>query len=713
MRAGFVRTPTVLQMEAAECGAAALAMILGHFGRFVKLEGLRHLCGVSRDGSKAANILRAARHHGLVARGFKKEPEALAALPTPQILFWEFNHFVVLEGIDARGARLNDPAAGRRWVAMTDFNESFTGVVLTFAPGAGFSKGGARPCAWPGLVRRLRGYRLTLLFLVLTGAGLIVPALFEPAFTRLFVDDILVQNLRSWLRPLLLSMLAASGLEFLLTLLQQRALVRAEAALSLQGAADFMWHVLRLPCAYFAQRYAVEIAGRVALNDRVAALLSGELAATLLGLASVVFYACVMLQYDTVLTLLVVLFAAVNLVCLWRVSRAMRDMNQKLMMDRGKLQAITVGGFAMAESLKATGSENLFLARWAGFHARVLNAEQAYGRSMVFLSALPPLLMDVSGIVVIVAGGLRVMDGTLSIGMLLAFQTLTILFSQPVTRVVGFGAKILEAGVAIERLDDVFGNALAPCFASTGGTHAGRLSGALAVRGLSFGYTPLDPPLIQNIDLDLPHGGSVALVGGSGSGKSTLAKLLAGLYQPWSGEIRLDGWQFSELSRLSLCGALAFVPQDVALFTASVRDNITLWDTTFDDARIMAAGRDACIHDDVMQREGGYDHRVGEGGRNFSGGQRQRLALARALVRSPSLLILDEATSALDADTEFSIIERLRQRNVSTVIVAHRLSTIRDCDEIIVLDRGRIAERGQHAALMRRGGLYRSLVEQP
>ena len=548
--------------------------------------------------------------------------------------------------------------------------------------------------------------------MVLTGAGLIVPALFEPAFTRLFVDDIVIQDQQSWLWPLLLSMLAAAGLQGLLTLVQQRALVRAEAALSLQGAADFMWHVLRLPAAYFAQRHAAEIAGRVALNDRLASLLSGDLAASLLGLACIAFYGCVMLQYDLVLTLLVALFAGVNLVCLWRVSRAMRDMNQKLMMDRGKLQAITVGGFAMAESLKATGSENLFLARWAGFHARVLNAEQSYGRAMVFLTALPPLLMEASGIAIVVVGGLRVMDGALSIGMLLGFQALTILFSQPVTRVVGFGAQILEAGVAIERLDDVFCNALAPCFASAGGLGPARPSGALAVRGLFYGYAPLDPPLIQDIDLDLPEGGSVALVGGSGSGKSTLAKLLAGLYQPWSGEIRFGGWQFGELSRLSQCSGVAFVPQEVALFTASVRDNIRLWDTTLDDARIVTAGRDACIHDHIMQREGGYDHKVGESGRNFSGGQRQRLALARALVRAPALLILDEATSALDAETEFLVLERLRQRKVGMVIVAHRLSTIRDCDEIVVLDRGIIAERGRHDALMRQGGLYRSLVEQ-
>jgi len=709
-----VRTPTVLQLEAAECGAASLAMILGYFGRRVPLEELRQACGVSRDGSKAGNILRAARRYGLIADGYRKEPETLGDLELPLILFWNFNHFVVLEKLGPDGAVLNDPALGHRRVDAAEFQASFTGVALAFRPGPEFQRGGRKAGVVGALASRLSGAHGGLALIVLASGGLILPALLVPAFTRLFVDYVLIQRLDDWLLPLVLTMFAVAAVRAGLIHAQQQGLARLRSYLALRGAGRFVWHVLRLPVGYFAQRYPIEIAYRNGLNDRLADLLARDLATAVLNALVVVVYAAVMVQYDLVLTGVSVAMALINLVTLWLVARSTGELNQRLQMDDGLVGAATVQGFSMLDSLKATGTESRFLAQWTGRHARVLNAEQTLGRLHVFVRCLPFGLTALGSIVIVIVGGLRVMDGAISIGMLLGFQTLATMFAQPITQLVQFGAHIQEASADLERLDDVMRQRLDPGFAVPDDAEAdgpGRLPGTLRVDGLTYGYRPLDPPLIEDFSLDLRPGGRIALVGGSGSGKSTIGKLIAGLYHPWGGEILLDGRPIASLPRSTLRHSIAFVDQEAALFPGSIRDNISLWDPTLSDERVVAAARDAHIHPEIAARTLGYDTPVDEGGRNFSGGQRQRIILARALARDPSLLVLDEATSALDAQTEFAFMETLRRRGCSCIIIAHRLSTIRDCDEIIVIDRGRIAERGRHDDLVRLGGLYRALLE--
>jgi len=712
-RGSRVRTPTVLQLEATECGAASLAMVLAYHGRRVPLEQLRQECGVSRDGSKATNILKAARRHGVTARAFKKEPNQLSELELPAIIFWNFNHFVVLDSIGPKGARLNDPAFGRRLVTPDEFDESFTGVVLTFSPTEEFQRGGKRESIARGLIDRLEGAGAALIFAVVSSAGLIVPGLAAAAFTGIFVDQILIQRLDTWRVPLLLSMLAVGAIAAGLTFLQQHNLSRLRFHMALIGSARFIWHVLRLPVAYFAQRYAIEVAGRNFLNDRIAALLAGDFATTLLNMFAILVYAVVMAQYDLVLTAIGVCFAFANLACLWFSSRGVVDVSRRLQMDSAMLNSVTVGGFAMLDSLKANGAESLFMARWAGYHAKVLNAEQRLGRMQVVLGVLPFGLGIVATVAIIVVGGLRVMDGALAIGMLVGFQTLMATFSQPVTQLVGFGNQMQRMRTDFERLDDVLRQQLDPGFLRSPepDSRPARLDGRIRIDGLKYGYAPLDPPLIEDFSLDLQPGMRVALVGKSGSGKSTIGKLIAGLYQPWAGGIALGGRRIDEMPRATLRHSIAYVDQNTALFPGTIRDNITLWDPTLSDERIAAAAQDAMIHADIAARPQGYDHAVEEGGRNFSGGQRQRIILARALALDPSLVVFDEATSALDAATEFQIMERLRRRGCSCVIVVHRLSTVRDSDEIIVLEQGKIVERGAHAELIAANGRYRSLVE--
>jgi NHLM bacteriocin system ABC transporter peptidase/ATP-binding protein len=712
------KVPTILQLEAVECGAATLAMVLAAFGRWVPLEEMRVACGVSRDGSKASNMVKAARRFGLDARGYKKEPAQLREMPTPMILHWNFNHFVVLEGFRKGWAHIVDPATGPRRVTVDELDQAFTGVVLTFARGEEFAKGGALPGVVASLRGRMHGTAPALAFAVLAGVALVVPGLVAPAFSRVFVDQVMVKGLRGWTGPLMAAMVFAALVMATVTWMQQTQLLRLETRLALGSSGRFLWHVLRLPVGFFTQRFAGEIGSRVGVNDRVAQLLSGELATTLLSLLVIVFYAAVMLQYDVVLTGIGIAVATLNVAALKWVSRRRVDLSQRLQQDRGKLMGVAMGGLQTIETLKATGSEAFFFTRWAGQHAKVVNAQQQLALYTHLLSVVPPFLLAVNTALLVGIGGVRVMDGRLSMGMLVALQALLIAFVTPVNRLVDLGGTLQEVRGGLARLDDVLNatpDALAGAFAAAkadgDAEDPPRLEGRLELRGVSFGYSPLEPPLIEDLSLALEAGRRIALVGGSGSGKSTVARLVCGLHEPWSGQVVLDGRPRGELPPASVAASLAFVDQDVFLFAGTVRENLSLWDPGVPEADLVRAARDACIHEEITARPGGYHARVDEGGRNFSGGQRQRLEIARALVGNPSLLVLDEATSALDPPTEAAVDDALRRRGCACVIVAHRLSTIRDADEIIVLERGKVVERGTHDELYAAGGAYRALIE--
>lgn len=705
------RTPTVIQMEAVECGAAALAMILGYYGRWVSLETLRVQCDVSRDGSNALNVIKVGRSYGLEAQGLRRSPEDLPSLTLPFIVFWNLSHFLVVEGFGRRGVWVNDPAHGPRTISYEEFDGAFSGVVLTFKPTPEFKTGGRRDSFWAGLAMRLRGSGWALTYVFLASFLAVFPGLIIPSFQKTFVDEILGKDQRAWILWLLVAMAATAGFNALLKWIQSYYLLRFQTKLALTSSSRFFWHVLRLPPEFYAQRFAGEISSRVALNDSVAGLLSGRLAQSALNCLMIAFYGGVMWLYEPNLTILVIVLALLNFLTLSLVSRLRTDMNMRLLQDNGKLQGTTIAGLQIIETIKATGRENDFFSRWAGFQARLMNTSQSLGLASQVLSTVPALLMALGNVLVLCLGGLDVMQGILTVGGLVAFQALMGSFMSPVNSMVELGSTIQEAHGDMSRLDDVLNNPIQQLGPPVEGSGVTRLRGKLEVRDVTFGYGRLAPPLIQNFSLVIEPGQRVAVVGATGSGKSTVARLVTGLYQPWSGEVLLDDRPRAEIPQAVVTSSLGHVDQDIMLFSGTLRENITLWDSSISDQQVLKACADAYILDAITARPAGLDSHVEEGGSNYSGGERQRLEIARALVGKPSLLVLDEATSALDPLVEKAIDERLRARGCSCLIVAHRLSTIRDADQIIVLQKGTVVQRGTHEELIAQEGAYKHLIQ--
>jgi NHLM bacteriocin system ABC transporter peptidase/ATP-binding protein len=622
---------------------------------------------------------------------------------------------VVVEGFAPGKVFLNDPAYGRKVITAEEFDQAFTGVVLFFEKTPAFRPGGQRFAILKSLGKRLKGNHSALIFAVLVTLSLALPNLIIPTFSRIYFDDFLVGGNTKWLHPLMIAMFLTIGFKALCTELQQRSLLRMETKLALSSSARYFWHVLRMPIEFFSQRSSGDISGRVQLNDRVASLLSGELANNVVNLMLLGFYAALMLQYDVVLTELSLAVSLLNLVALRYVSDRLVANSRLLLKARGRLTSATMAGLQIIETVKSTGSENDCFAQWANNQVKVVSAEQQRGTSSQLLSGVPTLLTGLNSIAILTLGGLRAMNGFLSIGMLLAFQELVHSFMEPVHKLVDLGVSFQEAQVSMARLDDAMNYPVAPhmrdvTLIAPPPPKYDKLQGEITAINLSFGYSRFDPPFIKDFNLHVKPGQRVALVGRSGSGKSTIARIISGLYEPWSGEIRFDDRLLREIPRSILSSSLAMVDQDIAVFEGTIRENLALWDTTVDERSLLSAAKDAAIHNHIAALSAGYDSPLEEDARNFSGGQRQRMEIARALVGNPSILILDEATSALDPHIEKAIDDHLRQRGCTCLIVAHRLSTIRDCDEIIVLDSGNIVQRGTHEEMINTRGPYKRLV---
>ena len=772
------KVPQIMQMEALECGAASLAMVCAYWGKWLPLEQVRLDCGVSRDGSSALNVVKAARSYGLEAKGYRYEPETLREKATfPCVVHWNFNHFVVVRGFRGKHVYLNDPARGEVRVGLEEFDRSFTGVCLQFAPGPSFEPGGKPASIRSFALGRLRGTAAALLFVALTAVITAVINAVNPVFSQVLTDRLLGGRNPDWLVPFIAALAVVGAVQVVVAVLNARYLLRVEGKMAVAANSSFIWKLLHLPMEFYSQRSAGDISSRAASNTQVASRLVGELAPLAINFAMLVFYLVVMLGYSPLLSAIGVASTVANLVLARIISQKRVNVVRVQMRDEANLSAATVAGIDMVETIRAAGAEDGYFQRWSGYQAGANNQQVSYARLNAYLGLVPQLVTGAANVAVLMVGVWLVLRGSFTVGMILAFQGFLSQFSAPAQSLINTMQTFFEMRTDMERIQDVMDYAEDPLAAdgrsaapadSAAGTLAGapaageggapatpasasaasstpatsgmpaslatpaapapaaalvpgtpavsehasyeKLRGEVEMRGVTFGYSRLARPLVEGFDLHVPAGGSVAFVGPSGCGKSTIAKLLTGLYRPWAGEVLLDGTPLADIPRPVRTGSVAVVDQDIVLFEGSIEENVSLWDSSIEDYEVILAARDAQLHDDIMARPGGYAAKLAAGGTDMSGGQRQRLEIARALAADPTILVLDEATSALDAVTEHEVMQRIRRRGITLVVVAHRLSTIRDCDQIIVLDRGKVVQCGTHDELMEQGGLYVTLV---
>ena len=704
-----------MQMEALECGAACLAMVLVYYGKWVPLEQVRADCGVSRDGSNARNMVRAARSYGLIAKGCRYEPDTLRRQGSfPCIIHWNFNHFVVLDGFKGDKALLNDPAKGSYAVSMETFDQSFTDICLLFEPGADFQPGGKPKSVFAFARKRLDGAGAAVAFMLLTTFITSLIGIIYSVFSHIFLDRLLTGENVGWLGGFTLALVLFGAVRLAVEWIRAVYSLRINGKLAIVGSTSFMWKVLHLPMAFFSQRMAGDIQQRQNANAAIAGSMVKVLAPLAIDAALMLFYLIVMFRYSVLLTLMGVASIVINLSLSRLIAKKRVNITRVQQRDEGKLAGATVAGIEMIETIKSSGAENGFFERWAGYQASVNTQKVRYEKLSQYLGALPSLVSSVTNSAVMMAGVWLTINGEFTAGMILAFQGFLTEFGEPAMTLVSAGQTIQEMRTDMERVEDVMqypeDAVYGPETQLRDDVEYDKLSGSVVMRGVTFGYSRLAEPLIEDFDLTLKPGSRVALVGASGCGKSTIAKLIAGLYQPWSGEILFDGKPINEIDRSVFTGSLAVVDQDIILFEDTIANNIKMWDSSIEDFEMILAARDASLHEDIMQREGGYNCRLAEGGKDLSGGQRQRLEIARVLAQDPTIIILDEATSALDARTEYEVVRSINERGITCIVVAHRLSTIRDCDEIIVLDHGKVTERGTHEELYALGGAYTRLI---
>jgi len=710
-----VKVPVVLQMEAVECGVASLSMILAFYGRYETLETLRIDCGVSRDGVKAGNIARTARLYGLDAQGFVCSVDKLREMEMPVIIHWDYSHFVVLEGFKNDKIFLCDPASGQRVISQEELAKNFTGVVIEARPGPDFKKAGEKPVVWKALFKRLSQSGISpLIYVLILGVLLVIPGLVIANYAKIFVDYYLNNTEQFSILIFIFILLSTVTLQAILNWLKENALARMENYIAIDSAGAYLRHVLRLPVEFFNQRQSGDINGRMQSINTIATALSSNLARILVNLVTASLYLILLFQYNVQLTLIGIVITVINIFLLQYTAKKNADNNRVLLQYQGKSIGWIMVNLRSIETIKSIGEEDNFFVRIAGLSAETLEVEQRMGGMEAIISVLPTLLTSILTALIFLFGSEFVLMGTMTIGTFVAFNALMAGFTQPMSEMVSTSAALQGMIADIQRLDDVEKYpedvALESEKISLESFDRDQLEGEIEIKNLTFGYNRLSEPIIKNLNLKLRAGGSIALVGASGSGKSTIAKTITTLYQPWSGEICMDGFDIKKIPAELRLNTMSSVDQEIVMYSATVLDNITMWDESIPVEDVIQATKDACIYDDILALPNAFEYVLSEGGKNLSGGQRQRLEIARALCKNPKILVMDEATSALDTATEAEVSENIKKRGISTILVAHRLSTIRDCDEIIVLSSGEVAERGTHNELMTLGGEYANLI---
>jgi NHLM bacteriocin system ABC transporter peptidase/ATP-binding protein len=707
-----VHVPIVMQMEALECGAACLDMILAYYGKWIPLEKVRYDCGVSRDGSNAKNILCAARNYGLEASGYRFEPETLVKSGSfPCIIHWEFNHFVVLCGFQGGYAYINDPGRGILKMPMSEFDEGFTGIVLCFEPGDNFVQSGKKMRTIDYVKIRLKGASKAVIFVLFSTFVAYLFNTLNPAFSRFFMDRLLSGENKELLMPFIVLFSVVAFFNIVSSAVSDIYSLRIDGKLSVLSNSNYVWKVLHLPMNFFSQRLSGDILQRK--GSQISKILVDTVAPLLLNFVMMIFYLVFMLRYSPLLSFIGIASIVLNSFVGRLISRKRVNITRCSLRDSAKLESTTLSGVMMIETIKSSGAEAGFFKKWAGYQAAVNKEKIEYGHINIWLGSIPALINSLASYMVLILGVALVMRNQFTLGMVLSFQMYLSYFTAPAMGIIGAGQSIEEMRSMMERYEDVMqypDDELFDAESISDDQEYQKLKGDIHLRNVTFGYSRLANPVIKDFSLDIAEGSKVAIIGASGCGKSTLSKLISGLYKPWSGEITFGDKTIEQIDRNVFTGSVAVVDQDITLFQDTIDQNIKLWDNSIEDFEVILAARDAGIHDEIMERDAGYKGAVAENGNNFSGGQKQRLEIARVLAQDPSIIILDEATSALDAVTEMKVIEAIKKRGITCVVIAHRLSTIRDCDNIVVLRDGEIAEQGTHEELLEKGTYYKELV---